>query len=121
MLSLALHTPIRDTSVAVLGTHRAKPAMCLFFLSSCTICPFLVPSISPLERDSKPYCGISSFLPTLDAADQVLLKHKVNSHLSTFIQLEYGDCKYTKHVHVAHLSSPTRAPYLPFNPSITDQ
>lgn len=69
----------------------------------------------------KPYCGVSHSVPTLDVADQVPLKHKMTSHLSTFVLLGYIDCKYTMHVQVCHLSSLTGAPYLPFNPSITDQ
>lgn len=120
---LWLYTHPSEAQVWLFWEHTGPnlPCVCFFSDSIQSVHALFYPSVLWKRTHSKPYCGISSFMPTLDVADQVLLKHKVNSHLSTFIPLEYRDCKYMMYVQVGHLPSPTGAPYLPFNPSITDQ
>lgn len=119
---LWLYTHSSEAKVWLFWEHTRPnlPCVCFFPGSTQSVHSSFYPSDLWKSTPSKPYRGISRFVPTLEVADQVLLKHKVNSHLSTFILLGYRDCKYTVHVQVGHLSSHTGA-HLPFNPSITDQ
>lgn len=107
--------------MAVLGTHWAKPAMCLFFLRFYTICPFIVLSISPLEKDSlktllwnkqlRAHTGRSRPGPT-EAQGELTPEHLYSVGIQR-LQIY--------HARPGGSSSPTGVPYLPFNPSTTDQ